>query len=389
MDRIRPLRNPIRHYDWGSRSALARLQGRPTPSERPEAELWLGAHPSAPSQVDLDGQQVPLDAWIARDSARALGERGTALHGGVLPFLLKVLAPQRALSIQTHPNAAQARRGFEREEHAGLAADDPRRCYRDARAKPELICALTRFEALCGLRPAAQVDELLAAVDTRAARALRSAARAGGSAAALRALLDIDATGLAQTLAALARAGTPLGEPIARLAEQYPGDPGALAPLLMQRVELAPGEALFLEAGEIHAYLGGLGVEVMGNSDNVLRCALTAKHVDATELFATLHGREGTPRVLRPREGVYETPAREFELAVLRVEGDAPLRRRGGRAQIWLCTQGRARLSTGDPATDVDLARGQAAFVAAAIPHVDAHDVSGDATTLFVAEAGA
>ena len=159
MDRIRRLRNPIRDYAWGSKTALAQLQGRPGPTASPEAELWMGAHPLFPSEVEVDSDSdwVPLSEWIRRDPAAVLGEETARRFGGELPFLFKVLAAERALSIQAHPDAQQARAGFERENAAGLALEDPRRNYRDANPKPELICALTRFRLLCGFRRADEI----------------------------------------------------------------------------------------------------------------------------------------------------------------------------------------------------------------------------------------
>ncbi|MHC4473979.1 MAG: mannose-6-phosphate isomerase, class I, partial [Planctomycetota bacterium] len=172
MDRIRRLRNPIRDYAWGSKTALAQMQGRPSPTASPEAELWMGAHPLFPSEVEVDSGWLPLSEWIRRDPAALLGEETVRRFGGKLPFLFKVLAAERALSIQAHPDAEQARAGFERENAAGLALEDPRRNYRDANPKPELICALTRFVALCGFRP---TQEIAADLDALGVPALRGA----------------------------------------------------------------------------------------------------------------------------------------------------------------------------------------------------------------------
>jgi mannose-6-phosphate isomerase len=169
MESIRRLRNPIREYSWGSHTALADLLGEPSPSARPQAELWMGAHPIAPSEVQLASGWVPLGEWIAGDAPAILGERVAAEFGGRLPFLLKVLAVDRPLSLQAHPDAERARRGFERENRAGLPLDAPNRSYRDPNPKPELICALTPFGALCGFRP---LDEIVAQIDELRARAL-------------------------------------------------------------------------------------------------------------------------------------------------------------------------------------------------------------------------
>jgi mannose-6-phosphate isomerase len=162
--RIHRLANPVRNYAWGSHRAIAELLGQPVPSAQPEAELWLGAHPSAPSRVQTDDGEVPLDAFIARDPVGVLGP-GTALHfHESLPFLLKVLAAEQPLSLQAHPSAAQARAGFARENAAGIPLGADARCYRDPNPKPELICALTPFSALCGFRPLAELRANLEAL---------------------------------------------------------------------------------------------------------------------------------------------------------------------------------------------------------------------------------
>jgi len=169
LDRIRLLRNPIRHYRWGSRTAIARLQGRSHPTEQPEAELWMGAHPDDPSFVEAgDGPPVDLLRWIERDPVAVLGERVAREHDGALPFLLKVLAAETPLSVQTHPDAERARRGYARENAAGVPLRSARRSYRDPHAKPELICALTPFDALCGFRPQRAVAASMRAVAARA-----------------------------------------------------------------------------------------------------------------------------------------------------------------------------------------------------------------------------
>jgi mannose-6-phosphate isomerase len=393
MDRIRPLRNPIRDYAWGSRTALAELQGRPAPTDAPEAELWMGAHPSAPSQVRVDASWVSLLDWIARDPAGVLGREVAVRFHGELPFLMKVLAPERALSIQTHPDAARARVGFERENAAGLAADDPQRCYRDPNPKPELICALTSFDALCGFRPLDEIAEGLAALAAPSLEPALAALRARSDREGLTALFSDVMTRapgererMADEVSEAAAAGR--GEAKSRalvleLADQHPGDPGVLAPVLLNRVQLRPGQALFLPAGELHAYLRGVGVELMANSDNVLRGGLTEKHVDVPELLETLTFSTGSPPLLSPREtqpgrAVYDTPAREFALAVLRPKKNRPVECDGPRTvEILLCTEGEATLCDAAGGEAAKLLQGQAALVPAAVAR---YRVEGQAT---------
>jgi mannose-6-phosphate isomerase len=312
--------------------------------------------------------------------------------GAELPFLFKVLAPVQALSIQTHPDAEQARAGFERENAAGLALDDPQRNYRDPKPKPELICALTRFEALCGFRHVAEILAGLEALElpglAAPLKALRGSSDRDGLAAFFAGLLTpapAERRRLAEQTAEAARKGR--GDPqqcalVTRLAEQYPGDPGVLAPLLLHFVALEPGEALFLPAGELHSYLGGVGVELMANSDNVLRGGLTGKHVDVPELLATLSFRQGAPPLLTPRganplEVAYDTPAREFRLSVLRPAAAAYESPRERSVEILLCSEGEARVyDVKRPGTTL-LARGEALLVPAAL---DRYRIEGDAT---------
>jgi len=384
MDRIRALRNPIRHYDWGSREAIASWTGRPTPSARPEAELWLGAHPSDPSQVRIDDATTstePLDRWIARDPAAALGSDVAERFDGELPFLFKVLAPERALSIQTHPDAERARRGYAREDAAGLAPEDPQRNYRDPHSKPELICALTQFSALCDLRERRDTARLLRALAIDSLETVAEVVETEGSAAGLRALLELDEEprrAIALDAAArVADTNEPALELVGHLGAQHPGDIGVLAPLFMNRVDLSPGEALFLDAGRIHAYLQGFGVELMGNSDNTLRGGLTTRHVDVPEFLAALDPSEGVPRRLAPNaegEGVlhYAAPTARFELRRFQLEGRSVLDRKPGEGpEIWLCTAGRVRLRDTRHAASFELAAGSAVWVPASAGRVE------------------
>jgi len=390
------LHNTIRDYAWGSRSALAELMGRPAPTPRPEAELWMGAHPGAPSRLRAGDGECGLDAWIARDPARVLGAGVGERFGGELPFLFKVVAPDEALSIQTHPGAAQAREGFERENAAGMAPDAPNRSYRDPHHKPEIVCALTPFEAMCGFRAVPEILEGLGGLALPelepALASLRQAPDRHGLARFFEGVMTrapAERSRLARQAAEAAGAAleratggdTDACRCAVGLAEQYPGDPGVLAPFLLNLLELAPGEALFLPAGELHCYLRGVAVEAMANSDNVLRGGLTPKHVDVPELLRTLTFGTGAPPVLRPREvapgeGVYDAPVAEFRLSVLHpTSGRSVPRRELGSAEIVLCTAGTARLVEESGASTA-LERGSSVFVSAGGHYV----AEGDAT---------
>jgi mannose-6-phosphate isomerase len=374
------LQNPIQHYAWGSRTALAELLDRPSPSEQPEAELWIGAHPTAPSQITQPPGLGTLDKAIENDPAGLLGAEVCERFGHELPFLLKVLAAAEPLSIQAHPDREQARAGWARENAEGIPIDAPRRNYRDANHKPELVCALTPFTALEGFRSPDDVARLL---ETVAGDELdREIARLGRerSPEALRALftrlmtLEDD-----ERKALLERAGTEASRRanadsawawVERLHARYPGDVGSLSPLYLNLLTLAPGEALFLPAGELHAYLEGTALEIMANSDNVLRGGLTPKNVDLPALLAILSFEARSPRVLRgegagPGQRVFRTQAREFELALVEVEDSAVFTPEPGRGvEILLGLEGSCVLRAGD--VERPLGPGRAVFVPAA-----------------------
>lgn len=364
---------PVMHYDWGDPHAIPALVGRSSDGA-PWAELWIGAHPRAPSTVSRGpSEAIPLGQLIAEAPGPMLGRRAAPLREGQLPFLAKVLAASRALSIQCHPNQQQAAVGFAREEAKGIDRAAPERSYRDDNHKPELMVALQPFSALYGLRPAAEVLAGFERLGLHEPADGLEALRARGDealSAFVRALLS--RRGAADALIAQAvGAADPQREGdrwIGRLAAQHPGDTGALAPLFMNVITLAPGEGLFLGAGQLHAYLEGAGVEVMAASDNVLRAGLTTKHIDLDELLAVGVFVPSRPNVLTARrEGAvstWGTPAEEFRLSCVEVGGRAPGRANGESADVLLATEGRAEV-VGE-GFRLDLERGQACFVPAA-----------------------
>ncbi|MEU8121395.1 mannose-6-phosphate isomerase, class I [Spirillospora sp. NPDC049024] len=353
-----PLTTAIRPYDWGSRTALPELLGV-EPTGRPQAELWAGAHPAAPSRVD----GTPLGALIDRDPVGMLGAACVDRFGPTLPYLLKVLAVERPLSLQVHPTAAQAEAGFAQEEAQGIPADDPTRTYKDPFHKPEMVCALTEFHGLCGFRDPAETADLLEDLKVPELDPWIGTLRTAPPAEALR-------TVLTQMLDARSRAVQDAVEPAltgvyADIARAHPGDPGVLAALLLDHVRLKPGEALFLGAGVPHSYLGGLAIEVMANSDNVVRCGLTGKHIDVPELMRVVEFAPSKPHRVEPTaDRRYRTAAEEFTL-VRHDLTETPEALPAGLPQTLLCLEGEARL-TADPA--LVLTRGQAAFIPAGAP---------------------
>ncbi|MGW3726451.1 mannose-6-phosphate isomerase, class I [Streptomyces sp. NPDC000851] len=375
MDR---LDNTIRPYAWGSTTAIPQLLGV-EPTGEPQAEMWMGAHPGAPSRTDR-GTLVDV---IAADPERELGAAAVAKFGPTLPFLLKILAAGAPLSLQVHPNLEQAREGYADEERRGIPVDAPHRNYKDANHKPELICALTEFDGLCGFRDPNEAAELLDGLGVDSLKPYVDLLHAHPEDAALRevltAVLTADREEMARTVAEATAACSRLGgayAPYADLAHHYPGDPGVIAAMLLNHVRLQPGEALYLGAGIPHAYLDGLGVEIMANSDNVLRCGLTPKHVDVPELLRIVRFEPSDPGVLRPEaspdgEEVYETPIDEFRLSryVLPAGGAAHDLTRA-TPQILLCTAGTVR------AGEHELTPGRSVFV----PAGEKAEVSGAGT---------
>lgn len=382
MDR---LANTVRPYAWGSTTALPELLGT-APTGEPQAEMWMGAHPGAPSRVDRGAGPLSLAEVIDAAPETELGPEAVRAFGPRLPFLLKLLAAGSPLSLQVHPDLEQAREGFADEERRGVPIDAGHRNYKDANHKPELIVALTPFDGLCGFRHPARSADLLAGLGVDDLKPYVDILRASPEEDALRevltAVLSAEHHALAGTVEQAAVAANRLAQEdgphagdyaaYAAIAHHYPGDPGVLAAMLLNHVRLQPGEALFLGAGIPHAYLSGLGVELMANSDNVLRCGLTPKHVDVPELLRVVRFESGDAGVLRPEavdgEEIYETPIDEFRLSrFVLAPGAAPRPLVSRTPQILLCTAGTVRLRDGGTgaAAELALGPGESAFVPA------------------------
>ncbi|WP_426224976.1 mannose-6-phosphate isomerase, class I [Pseudarthrobacter sp. DSP2-3-2b1] len=401
------IENALRDYAWGSTTAIAGLLGRPE-SGNPEAELWIGAHPGDASLVRRpDGSDIPMDELIAEDPEHFLGSESVAEFGPRLPFLTKILAASQPLSLQVHPSIEQATAGYARENAAGVPLDAPHRNYRDENHKPEMIFALTPFEALCGfrapgetrkilLRLAASFDlveteipPLLVALladlaDPDEGNGLRKAFERliqGGEAVS-------HATAM---VAAVLISGAPLTpyqaelSTVVSLNEKYPGDPGVLISLLLNRISLAPGEAVYLPAGNVHAYLHGLGVEVMASSDNVLRGGLTPKFIDIPELLRTVDFKPVAVPMLTPEvsglgQELYQPPFREFQLQRIELSpGGAPVPLAQAGAAVVIVVQGAIYLDS--PKGDLQLDQGASAFLPASEAPVNVHSVVGSAET--------
>lgn len=386
--RVVALDNVVQHYDWGSHTVLQDLLG--VPDERPDAELWLGAHRSAPSRVlagpgGVEPTAPDLASLVLADPAATLGRRVQDAYGPRLPYLLKVLAAERALSLQVHPLPHQARAGFNRENAAGVPATAPERSFHDDQHKPEMIVAITPFRGLAGFRRPAQAQTMLDGVGGEIAARMRFALGRGQAAAAVqeafevalaardhpgaaadvaRALQDVRARQVGGVVGPRATAD----QVALRLADEYPGDPGALASYLLNVFELEPGQAVFLAPGQVHAYLWGAGVEIMASSDNVLRAGLTHKHVDVEALvecasFAPTAPQRPVVRTIGGHLRTYRVAVPEFGLVMGQVapqDGAVALPHEGPR--IALCLEGSLTLAPGRGG-DVTLTRGESVFV--------------------------
>lgn len=390
----------VQDYPWGSTQWIPEFLGIPVTGKKPWAELWFGAHPRAPSL--LEGKDMDLFQWIQRDPQQVLGSRVMYTFGPQLPFLLKLLAAARPLSIQCHPSKKQAQEGFQRENQLGIPVDSSHRNYKDSNHKPEILLALSPFTALCGFRsPSSILHQFgrLVSVLPKLSDFFPLLEK-GDLEKFYRSFLSLPKdtihswiqtyrTDLLQN-----RDGATLEDQwFSRLASQYPEDPGCFAPYYLNLIELSPGEALFLDAGVLHAYLYGFGIELMANSDNVLRGGLTSKHIDLEELLKVVRFQEEMPSVLRPArnriqteegecwEEQYAVPVKEFRLSILRihgVRGGIPLPVSGPEILlagegVWEVAGDYGAASGLEPASSersVSLERGEACFLDATLSKV-------------------
>jgi mannose-6-phosphate isomerase len=383
MEKIGLLKNTVQEYAWGSVSAIADLLGLKNPENKPQAELWMGDHWKAPSLVEHNGQWVSLHDLIKKNPKAILGKNIAENFNNRLPFLFKLLAAAKPLSIQAHPDLRQAREGFQRENARKIPPDAPNRNYIDNNHKPECICALTRFWALSRFRKIPAILSYLEKINLRQLRTEFTEFRQQPTSAGLKqfytALMSLTPARqkevVDETLSRTLRFadGDPVFKWMRRLADDYPADIGVLSPILLNLICLEPGQAIFLDAGELHAYLEGLGVELMANSDNVLRGGLTAKHVDVPELLRILRFEGNDIKLLAPQEAianefVYPSSAREFVLSVIKLKPDAlyqsPVQR---SVEILICIQGRVTITDLGNQIKTPLPQGASAVIPAAV----------------------
>ena len=289
-----PLNNVIQDYAWGSYTSLNTLFGIANPDNKPQAEIWMGAHSNGCAKITVDGKETLLSDFINKDMSAVIGAE-TADTFGELPYLFKVLCAEKALSVQVHPSKAQAEAGFAKEEAAGIPLSAGIRNYKDPNHKPELVYALTSYTAMNGFRDYAEILSFFHKLNIDELSALVSALNANqneqGLSAFFEALLSLEGkqkdAAVTKLLAFASESQSDeLFALLLTLAEQYPGDIGLFSPLILNTLTLAPGEAMFLDACTPHAYIKGTGLEIMANSDNVLRAGLTPKHMDVAELIS-------------------------------------------------------------------------------------------------------
>lgn len=352
------LENEVMPYDWGHPAAIRDFLGSHAECPAIQAEYWMGAHPKASSKLCLDGVSHRLYELIEADATRYLGQAAVEQGWSSLPFLFKLLAAKKALSIQCHPSLVRAAEGFALENAKGLDISAPNRNYKDGNHKPEIIVALSDFRGLCGFREAAKIGEDFARIAIIAKASGQTVAAQRFDMFAGKALRG-DLAGLTQSILELGefrqqtvgclceiaqRETEDRFQLLARTADDYPGDSGLLFFLVLELLQLRPGESFYAPAGVLHAYIEGFGMELMANSDNVLRGGLTSKHIDVAELMANLdlNAAAGvlTPLV-RGKVRTYSAPAAEFRLDLITscawVKGSQ-------KAEIWMCIDGAGEL---------------------------------------------
>jgi mannose-6-phosphate isomerase len=393
MKSIGILKNTVQEYAWGSYTAIPELLGNDSPANTPQAELWMGAHPKAPSKVKLNGEWMSLMKLIEKNPKDILGKVVAEKYNNRLPYLFKVLAAAKPLSIQAHPSLAQAKEGFIMENSLGIPLDAHNRNYKDDNHKPECICALTFFWALNGFRKISSILALLEKICPQGLKSdlnnLRGKPNSLGLKKFFQAIMTMGRAQQNQIIADAIINAQKFTEDdqaykwMIDLHNEYPADIGVFSPILLNLICLKPGQAMFLPAGELHAYLDGVGIELMANSDNVLRGGLTPKHVDVPELLNVLNFEERELDILSPEESndcerIYASRADEFVLSVIEIKKDLTCYSPDNRGvEILLCTDGEAIIT--DLGNDDKLAfgRGKSIIIPSAVKR---YSIEGNAT---------
>jgi len=386
------VRGRVQHYAWGSADAIPDLLGQANPKHEPFAELWLGAHPDLPALASIGGGEIDLNRLTEVAGPVLLGETAYKHFDGVFPFLMKILSAAKPLSIQAHPNTEQAESGFARENHAGLDLDDPQRNYKDDKHKPELISALEDFYALRGFRPLDELDRTVRAMPELSDFVPAETLNHDGMVELYVNLMQLPQREVNRRLIPLMqRLKTANGDRefekvdpeywAIRADDEFSRDDhkdrGLFSVFLLNLLQLRPGQGIYLPAGELHSYLEGTGVEIMANSNNVLRGGLTPKRVDINELLSVLTFECSKPTVLEPERdrrsrtrARYVTPALEFELTRVQLNsGKSDVTGGTHGVELGIVLDGGVKIASRDGA-NLDLERGQSFLIPSGIPYV-------------------
>jgi len=383
------LKNPRQDYPWGSTTDIPKLLAIGNPNQTPVAELWLGAHPKAPSIVVKEEGEQSLSDLIEEYPNTILGADTVERFGPSLPFLFKVLASEKALALQVHPTKDQAKEGFEKENALGIGLDAPNRNYLDRNHKPEMLCSLDSFWCLAGFRSIVQIaTELkslrLAMIGKEIDLFVQSRTVFGLERLFESIMLMGNERKQLFVKEVVEKAAVLNGDRykwIVEMNQQYPGDIGVVSPLFLNLLHLHAGQAVYLGAGLIHAYLRGFGIELMSNSDNVVRGGLSVRHVDIPEFIKILQYNESPVEPINPREvekstDVYMTPTYDFCLYRIRLNrGLKYVSSRKRAVEILICIEGAAVLRYGAVKDDIVIHKGDSFLIPADVP---AYEIEGE-----------
>lgn len=366
MGELFRLNNPIQNYAWGSHTVLAEMRGVPAPTEKPEAEVWVGAHPSGPSVAEYAGEKTALNELIEKDPSSFLAEDR---KNDSFPYLFKILAIDAPLSIQVHPTDEQALAGFEDENARGVALDDPARNYKDQYSKPETVLALSDMKILTGVREAGELQQLAEVLELTWLKNLLSAENPKELLTGIIRLSEDDAAAaVAATVEAAASYRSAheqdddvlakAADLVAHVAAKYPGDRGLLVAFVMNLVELAPGESAYTPDGQVHAYISGTAIELMNPSDNVMRAGLTPKHIDTDELIKILALKQDKPEIQTPtpvtdKIGTYSMWDERLSVTRIRVREGEPVEFTFEGTSTLLSTGGLVTVTAGEHSFDI------------------------------------
>ncbi len=387
------MRNKIQKYDWGSKTAIPSILNLSIFNNKPMAELWMGAHQKAPSEVQVNGKWIYLDKLITKDPISILGKRVVDKFSKELPFLFKIIAAEKPLSVQVHPNKEQAEIGFEKESKLGIPLDAPNRNYKDKNHKPEILCAVTRFEALKGFRDIEEIILLLSNVVPSVLKndfdVFKRKSDSQGLKEFYKSIMNMDPQKKIIAIEELIKNvqgyvdKDPVYSLILRLNKIFPGDIGIFSALLLNRVVIGAGEAIYIPTGELHAYIEGVGIELMANSDNVLRGGLTTKYVDIEELLNIVNFDYGPAQIITPINGkycefIYPTPVEEFVLSVIKLKnGETFLSSMHRSVEIMFVMQGKATIQNMKKGNKLALKQGDSILIPSAMPQ---YKIYGNAT---------